>query len=107
AALVGALAALHLKPGAPVLIVLSGSFVGGDIGAVIAAEALGLKPLTIASFGASQYGANNPEFNLVDMLSLLHQQGVLHSLPIAAVLGGEGAIADGIDPADVATLRAS
>ena len=41
------------------------------------------------------------------MLALLHDQGVLKSLPIAAVLGGEGAIANGIDPQDVATLRAS
>jgi poly-gamma-glutamate system protein len=107
AALVAQLAALNLKPGAPVLIILSGSFLGGDVGSIIAAETLGLKPVTIASFGASQYGANNPEFNLVDMLALLHDQGVLHSLPIASVLGGEGAIADGIDPADVAMLRAS
>jgi poly-gamma-glutamate system protein len=107
AAMVNVLASMKLKPGTPVLIVLSGSFLGGDIGSIIATETLGLKPLTIASFGASQYGANNPELNLVDILSLLHDKGVLHSLPIAAVLGGEGAIADGIDPTDVAVLRAS
>jgi poly-gamma-glutamate system protein len=107
AAMVGALASLDLKPGTPVVVILSGSFVGGDIAAVAAVEALGLKPLTIASFGASQWGATNPEFNLLDMLAQLHAEGVLRSLPFAAVLGGEGAIASGIDEEDVTRLRAS
>jgi poly-gamma-glutamate system protein len=107
AALVGALASLGLKPGAPVVLILSGSFVGADIASVAAVEALGLKPLAIASLGASMWGATNPEFNLVDMLALLHREGVLRSLPIAAVLGGEGAIASGIDAESVALLRAS
>jgi poly-gamma-glutamate system protein len=107
AALVRVIASLDLKPGAPVVIILSGSFVGGDVATIAAVEALGLRPLAVASVGASMWGATNPEFNLVDMLALLHSDGVLHSLPIAAVLGGEGAIASGIDAENVGLLRAS
>ena len=108
AAMVGALGALNLKPGTPVLIILSGSFVAGDIGAIVAVEALGQKPLTIAAFGASAMGVPpTPSSIWSTYLSLMHDQGVIHSLPIAAVLGGEGAIADGIDPKDVAALRAT
>jgi poly-gamma-glutamate system protein len=107
AALVRVIASLSLKPGTPVVLLLSGSFVAADVAAIAAVEALGLRPLAIASIGASMWGATNPDFNLVDMLALLHSEGVLRSKPFAAVLGGEGAIASGIDPETVAVLRGS
>ncbi len=107
AALVHVVSTLNLRPGAPVAIILSGSFVGGDFATIAAVEALGLRPVIIASVGASMWGATNPEFNLIDMLALLHSEGVLHTLPMAAVLGGEGAIASGIDADNVGILRAS
>jgi poly-gamma-glutamate system protein len=107
AALVDVIARLDLKPGAPVGVILSGSFVGGGIATLAAIETLGLRPFTIVSLGSSMWGATNPEFNLLDMVSLLRSEGVLRTLPIAAVLGGEGAIASGIDAENVAFLRAS
>lgn len=91
------LASLELPRGAPVVLVTSGSFVGGNVAAIAAVEALGLKPLIIASLSSSMYGANDPDFNWLDMLALLNQKGVLHALPIAAVIGGEGATGASMD----------
>ena len=65
AALVRIIATLDLARGAPVVIVLSGSFVGGNIAAIAAAEALGLRPVVVASLSASMWGANDPDVQLV------------------------------------------
>ncbi len=91
AALVRLIASLELARGTPVVIVLSGSFVGGNVAAITAAEALGLRPIVIASLSASMWGANEPEFNWLDMLSALRERGVIRTRAIAAVLGGDGA----------------
>jgi poly-gamma-glutamate system protein len=107
AAEVRVLASLGLEPGTPVVVILSGSFVGGGIGTVAALEALQLKPLIIASLGASMWGANNPEFNLLDILTLLYRDGVIYTRPIATVPGGEGAIASGMEPEVVDMLYRS
>jgi len=107
AALVHQIASLELARGTPVVIVVSGSFVGGDVAAITATEALGLRPIVIASLSASMWGANEPEFNLIDMLSALRERNVIRTRAIAAVLGGGGAIGGGMDPDGVAALRRS
>ena len=73
AALVRQIASLRLARGTPVVIVVSGSFVGGDVAAITATETLGLRPIVIASLSASMWGANEPEFNLIDMLAALRK----------------------------------
>ena len=107
AALVRLLAALELARGTPVLIVVSGSFVGGNVAAIAAAEALGLRPIVIASLSASMWGAGEPEFNWLDMAQVLRERGVIRARTLAAVLGGDGAIGGSMDAAAVAALRAS
>lgn len=107
AALLGQIASLRLSPGAPVVVLVSGSLVGGNIAAVAAVERLGLEPVIIASLGASMWGATDPEFNWLDMMEVLNARGVIASTPIAAVLGGNGAVGSGIDPEVVEDLRAS
>ena len=107
AALVRLIASLDLPRGTPVVIVLSGSFVGGNVAAIAAAEALGLRPVIIASLSASMWGATDPEFNWLDMAAVLRERGVIRARTAAAVLGGEGAVGGGMDPAGVAALRAS
>jgi poly-gamma-glutamate system protein len=107
AALLRQIAPLGLARGTPVVIVVSGSFVGGDVGAVMAAETLGLRPIVVVSLSASMWGANEPEFNLIDMLAALRDRNVIHTRAIAAVLGGGGAIGGGMDPDGAAALRAS
>jgi poly-gamma-glutamate system protein len=107
AALVHQIASLGLPRGAPVVIVVSGSFVGGDIAAITATETLGLRPIVIASLSASMWGANEPELNLIDMLAALRERNVIRTRAIAAVLGGGGAIGGSMDPDGVAALRRS
>ncbi len=97
AVLVRLLSSLDLPRGAPVVMITSGSFVGGNVAAIAAAESLGLKPFIIASLSSSMYGANDPDFNWLDMLTLLRQKGILRSSPIAAVIGGEGATGASMD----------
>ena len=107
AVVVNWLSSLGLKRGTPLVIVVSGSFVGGDIATIAAAEALGLKPILIASLSASMWGANDPGFNLLDMMQVLRGSGVIRTSVIAAVLGGEGSVGIGMDPDGVRALRAS
>jgi poly-gamma-glutamate system protein len=107
AALVRVVAALNLPRGTPVVIIVSGSFVGGDVAAIAAAEALGLRPVVIASLSASMWGATDPEFNWLDMAAVLRARGVIRARIAAAVLGGDGAVGGGMDAAGVAALRAS
>jgi poly-gamma-glutamate system protein len=107
AALVRHIASLKLARGTPVVIVVSGSFVGGDVAAITATETLGLRPIVIASLSASMWGANEPEFNLIDMLAALREHNVIRTRAIAAVLGGGGAIGNSMDADGVAALRRS
>jgi poly-gamma-glutamate system protein len=107
AALVRVIASLDLPRGAPVVIILSGSFVGGNIAAIAAAEALGLRPLVVASLSASMWGATDPDFNWLDMAAVLRERGVIRTRVTAAVIGGDGAVGGGMDVAGVAALRAS
>jgi poly-gamma-glutamate system protein len=107
AALVRLVSSLDLPRGTPVVIVLSGSFVGANVAAIAAVEALGLRPVVIASLSASMWGANDPDFNWLDMASVLRARGLIRARTTAAVLGGEGAVGGGMDAASVAALRAS
>jgi poly-gamma-glutamate system protein len=107
AALVRQIASLQLARGTPVVIVVSGSFVGGDVAAITASETLGLRPIVIASLSASMWGANEPEFNLLDMLSTLRERNVIRTRAVAAVLGGGGAIGGSMDADGIAALRRS
>jgi poly-gamma-glutamate system protein len=107
AALVRQIASLKLARGTPVVIVVSGSFVGGDVAAITATETLGLRPIVMASLSASMWGANEPEFNLIDMLATLREHNVIRTRAIAAVLGGGGAIGNSMDADGVAALRRS
>jgi poly-gamma-glutamate system protein len=107
AALVRLIATLDLPRGAPVVVVLSGSFVGGNVAAIAAVEALGLKPVVVVSMSASMWGANDPDFNWLDMVAALRTRGVIRSSTAAAVLGGDGAIGGSIEPDAVAAMRAA
>jgi poly-gamma-glutamate system protein len=89
------------------VIVVSGSFVGGDVAAITATETLGLRPIVIASLSASMWGANELEFNLTDMLATLRERNVIRTRAVAAVLGGGGAIGGSMDADGVAALRRS
>ncbi len=107
AALAKRMAELGVNKGDKVLIIQSGSFLGGDIAAIAAAEALGANVILIPSMGASQYGANDLELPLIDVLELLLAKGVIHSRPIAAVIGGSSGTGRNMEPGSPDLLRAA
>lgn len=107
AALVKMIAELRLPPEGKVIVVLSGSFVGGGIAAIASLEALALEPVVVVSLGASQWGATDPSFNLLEMLRLLREKGIIRTRTSIAVLGGHGGVGRDMDPAAIEMLKAS
>lgn len=87
-----------VKRGDTVAIGASGSFPALIIAALSAVKTMDLKPLLICSLGASQWGANNPDFHWLDMQNCLLQAGVADVEPVALSLGGEGDEGKDISP---------
>jgi poly-gamma-glutamate system protein len=71
-----------------VAVAFTGSFPGLNIAVLAAAETLNLHPLIITSVGASNWGANDPDFTWLDMESHLYETYVFSHRSIAASLGG-------------------
>ena len=67
----------------------SSSFPSLIVATLSASKSMGLKLLMISSLGASQWGANNPDFHWLDMQSCLQEAGLFEIQPIAISLGGE------------------
>ena len=107
AALTKRIAAMGVQKGDKVLVIQSGSFLGADIAIIAALEAIGADTILIPSLGSSQWGANDPEFNLMDILALLLDRGVIRTHPTALVLGGAGAEGRNMEPGMADFLRAS
>jgi poly-gamma-glutamate system protein len=72
----------------------SGSFPALIIATLAAAKAMRLLPLPIYSIGASQWGANEPEFTWLRIETCLGEAGWLDVEPLAVSLGGENDIAE-------------
>ncbi len=64
-----------VKEGDCVAIGASGSFPGVIISVLSACKSIGAKPLVIATIGASQWGANNLDFNILDLYTRLVKFG--------------------------------
>ena len=79
-----------VRKGETVAIGASSSFPALITAALSAARVLELQPLLICSLGASQWGANHPDFCWLDIQDCLNDSGVLAIAPIALSLGGEG-----------------
>jgi poly-gamma-glutamate system protein len=76
--------------GDPVAIGASSSFPGLIVATLAAADALGARPLVIASLGASQWGANRPGFGWLEMSECLSEAGLFKEPAVALSLGGDG-----------------
>ncbi|WP_158264299.1 poly-gamma-glutamate system protein [Nitratireductor sp. StC3] len=107
AALVGRIAELELARGTPVLVVVSGSFIGANIAAIAAVETLGLKPVLISSLGASMHGATDAALTWLDIETELRAKGVIAAKSIAAVIGGGGGVGGTMGTDGIAALRAA
>jgi poly-gamma-glutamate system protein len=71
-----------------VAIAVTGSLPGLNIAVYSAVQSLKLKPIIITSVGASNWGANDPDFTWLDMESLLFKAGIFNNKSVAASIGG-------------------
>lgn len=68
---------IGLRSGDEIAIIMSGSFPMLNISAICAAEVYGLKTCTMASIGASSYGANHEDFTFFDMIEYLNKENII------------------------------
>ncbi|MCP2521068.1 poly-gamma-glutamate system protein, partial [SCandidatus Aminicenantes bacterium Aminicenantia_JdfR_composite] len=80
---------IGIKNGDTIAVGASGSFPALIIAVLSASKVMNLKPLIIFSIGASQWGANIPEFNMLDIFDCLLKKRIFNVKPIAVSLGGE------------------
>ncbi|MCK6547577.1 poly-gamma-glutamate system protein [Myxococcota bacterium] len=96
-----------VRSGDVVAVGYSGSFPGVNVNVLAAIETLGLEPVIITSAGASQWGANLPEWLWLDMEAVLFERGVIHTRSVAASLGGIEDRARGMSSKGRAILEAA
>jgi poly-gamma-glutamate system protein len=68
----------------------SGSFPALIIASLAAIKTLDCDALWISSLGASQWGANHPQFHWLHMWKCLERSGLFSQPPLALSIGGEG-----------------
>lgn len=78
----------RVKKGDKVVLSCTGSFPAMNIAVMSAAKVLGLDLVMVSSVGSSMFGASDPDFNWLDMESLLLEKGVFPYKSVAASLGG-------------------
>ncbi len=77
-----------IERGDTIAVGASSSFPSLIVAVLSAAKAMNLKPIVINSLGASQWGANNPDFHWLDMQNCLLIAGIFDAKPIGLSLGG-------------------
>ena len=77
-----------LEKGDNVAVCLTGSFPALDIATLIALEKMHVNPIVIASTTSSSWGANNPDFTILDMISSLKKASLLKLDYQYASIGG-------------------
>lgn len=88
AAVVDMLLRAGVGSGDTVAVGFSGSFPALNICVLAAVQTLKVRPLIIASAGASQWGANRPKFMWPDMEQLLVEQRIFTNRSLGMSLGG-------------------
>ncbi len=77
-----------VRPDDAVAVGYSGSFPAVNVNVLAALEVMKVKPVIVASAGASQWGANEPEFLWLDMEKILLDQGIISEGSKAVSIGG-------------------
>jgi len=96
-----------VKRGDLVAVGVSGSFPALNMAALIAIDDLDLEAVSIASAGASSFGANIPGLSWLDMERLLADAEIFSTRTVAASLGGTRDRALGMDRRGRELLRAA
>lgn len=78
-----------VKEGDAIAVGASGSFPALVVAVLSASKAMDLNPLIIVSLGASQWGANLPDFHLLHMYDCLWDHGVFAFTLAGVSMGGE------------------
>lgn len=79
-----------IQEGDCVAVGASGSFPALIVASLAAVKILDCDALWISSLGASQWGANHPQFHWHHMWQCLERSGLFSKSPLALSLGGEG-----------------
>ncbi len=85
-----------VREGDAVAVGASGSFPALIVAVMSAAKAMSVNPIIICSLGASQWGANRPDFHVLKMLDCLSSAGVFSFRPAAVSLGGARDVGEGM-----------
>lgn len=94
-----------VKKGDVVAVGMTGSLPGWNVAFYAACTAMDLKPVTIVSVGASDWGANRPDLTWLDMEDIIAKSGIWDFRSVAASLGGGGDNGRGISPAGRDMIR--
>ncbi|MFC2165724.1 poly-gamma-glutamate system protein [Acidobacteriota bacterium] len=86
-----------VKEGDVIAVGASGSFPALIVATLSAAKAMALNPLVISSLGASQWGANRPDFHWLEMWRCLQAQNIFSVSPLAISIGGERDVGEDMD----------
>lgn len=88
AAIVVMLKECRVKRGDMIAVGMTGSFPGVNIALYSACEEMGITPVVITSLGASNWGANHPNYTWLDMEKTLYSANIISTYSVAASLGG-------------------
>ena len=94
------------KDGDRIAVNLSGSFPALAISVLSAAQVMHLRPVVIASLGASMWGANDPAFTWLDMAQVIDEKAAIPTRMAAVSLGGADDLGSDMDEDIRAQLRA-
>lgn len=78
----------NLRRGDMIAVGITGSFPGANIALYCACEVMGIEPIVITSLGASNWGANHPDFTWLDMERALYEARLISYRSVASSLGG-------------------
>jgi poly-gamma-glutamate system protein len=106
ALLVSLLDEAGVRRGDAVAVGASGSFPALILATLSAAQVMGVEPLVICSLGSSEWGANIPGFDWLDMAGCLRRAGLPGGRPIALAVGGQDDVGRDLSPAGRDFLRA-
>jgi len=96
-----------VRKGDVIAVGASGSFPAIITAVLAACKAMAVKPVLICSLGASQWGANHPDFHWLDMQQCLTEKGLFSAVIKAVSLGGHRDIGEDMSkPGKEILLRA-
>lgn len=98
AAFVDLLRQAGVRRGDLVAVGVTGAFPLLNAAMIVAIETVGARAVVISSVGASQWGANDPDFTWLDIERLLVEDGVIPCRSVAASIGGSRDRGGGLEP---------